>query len=249
MRKCMPPVASVILPTFNEKENIAQLIKAIDSHVQVAKEILVVDDDSPDGTAREVKKLQQSNPGIPVRLIVRKSDHGLVPSLNEGIRLAEGKIIAWMDADFSHPPEVLNLLITAVIGNRTDVAVASRFTSGGKQKPGTAGENRFVIAASSLFNTMLRGLIPGKVSDFTSGFIAVRKDILAGYSLQGTYGEYFLYLIAYLSRKRVNIREVGFSSPPRRYGKSKTTPTPDKFLPRVNRYLKAACNLYFSVKQ
>jgi dolichol-phosphate mannosyltransferase len=223
MRKPSPPVVSIILPTYNEKENIADLIKAIDAAVSVSKEILVVDDDSPDGTALEVAKLQKLKPGIPVRLIIRKSDRGLVLSLNEGIRQSAGKIIAWMDADFSHPPEVLDKLIGSVINDGYDAVIASRFKPGGRQKPNSPNDSRLAVTASTFFNRTLSIIFKLPVTDFTSGFIAVRKGLLSDYRLRGSYGEYFPKLVMHLTKQKASIRETGYISPPRRSGVSKTT--------------------------
>jgi dolichol-phosphate mannosyltransferase len=225
MKTQSSPVVSVILPTYNEKDNIADLICAIDSCVHVSKEILVVDDDSPDGTAQEVIKLQKMRKDITIRLIERKSNHGLVMSINEGIKQSKGKIVAWMDADFSHPPDILNRLVTSVSKGNIDVAIASRFAFGGKQKHHAQGESKLGILAGTFLNLILRTIISSPITDFTSGFIAIKKDIIVKHPLEGSYGEYFLELTSYLTKQNARIIEIGYESPARIHGVSKTAPT------------------------
>jgi glycosyltransferase involved in cell wall biosynthesis len=232
------PTTSIILPTYNEKENIIPLIEAIHSHVSSQKEIIVVDDNSPDGTAQTVKTYMLQHPQFSIRLIIRTSNRGLVPSINDGIHMTKGKIIAWMDADFSHPPEILQQLIEKVRKNECDVAVASRFGKGGKQKKHVQGESHLGIAASTLLNKILSRLFTSPITDFTSGFIALKKDAIKTYQLQGSYGEYFLKLIEYLSHNKAVIQEIGYISPPRLHGLSKTAPTPGIFIKHGLEYLK-----------
>jgi dolichol-phosphate mannosyltransferase len=219
------PFVSIILPTFNERENITGLVLDLDRCVSYRKEIIVVDDNSPDGTADALRKLKRKYPRLPVRIIVRITDHGLVPSLNDGIRSARGSIISWLDADFSHPPEVLEQLIKKVAEGNCDAAIASRFIKGGKQKQAADSESRSAILASTFLNTVLTRIMKLPVTDFTSGFIAVRKKLLTGIRLNGSYGEYFLPLVVHLTRKRAHICEIGYTSAPRRYGVSKTAPS------------------------
>src|SRR5262245_44558753 len=102
------PRVSVILPTYNEAGNILDLIDAI--HVALERtphEIIVVDDDSPDGTWRLVRDRIARVPNAGLRLIHRTSDRGLTASLREGVRAARGENLAWMDCDFSMPPASL----------------------------------------------------------------------------------------------------------------------------------------------
>jgi dolichol-phosphate mannosyltransferase len=239
-----PPFVSIILPTFNEQGNIAELIRSIDSMVTLSKEIIVVDDDSPDGTAQTVLKLQKDNPSLPIVLIIRKHNHGLVLSLNEGIQKAKGNIIAWMDADFSHPPHVLNMLIHAVSQGKSDVAIASRYSKGGKPKHEEKGESRLSILAGTFLNILLSRFFSFPVTDFTSGFVALDRTFLKSYKLKGSYGEYFLDLVIHLIDKKAKITEIGYESPPRMYGISKTAPTLKIFVKHGILYLKAVYNIW-----
>ena len=118
---------SVVLPTYNEKENIVVLIENIFRHLDQNTEILVVDDNSPDGTWKIVEKLTQTYPNL--RLIRRLNKRGLTSALTDGIKASAGNIVAWMDCDLSMPPEKLKELMNK-IDEGFDAAVASRFITG-----------------------------------------------------------------------------------------------------------------------
>lgn len=117
---------SVIIPTFNERDNIGRLIKEIVKRINA--EIVVVDDDSSDGTATIVEKLSRRNRNI--RFIHRKGRHGLGSAIIEGFEAARGDIIGVMDADFSHPPEVLEKIFKE-FDKGADIVLCSRYTEGG----------------------------------------------------------------------------------------------------------------------
>ena len=97
---------SVILPTYNEKDNIPLLISEIFRQLPYETEIIVVDDDSPDGTWQVVEEMAKENQNL--RLLRRVDKKGLVSALNDGIAVSEGDVVAWMDSDLSMPPEKLN---------------------------------------------------------------------------------------------------------------------------------------------
>src|SRR6266576_880987 len=102
---------SVILPTYNEAGNIVDLIRAINRSVTHPKEIIVVDDNSPDGTSGLVHDLIASGSVPNVRLETRLTDRGLTKSIRRGIELSQGDVVMWLDCDFSMPPEVMPALL------------------------------------------------------------------------------------------------------------------------------------------
>ena len=118
---------SVILPTYNEKENIEALLSEVVENVEPKPEMIVVDDYSPDGTWRIVEKIASRSPNV--KLIVRKGRRGLATAIAEGVEHSTGEIIVWMDCDFSQPPQLIPRLIEAL--SESDVAVASRYVKGG----------------------------------------------------------------------------------------------------------------------
>ena len=122
---------SVILPTYNEAENIRRIIPAIAKVFQDEKiqgEVIVVDDDSPDGTAGIASEFGNS---FPVRVYVRKSDRGLSKAVMKGFELARGEICVVMDADLSHPVEKIPDMVRPILEGKCDVTVGSRYVVGG----------------------------------------------------------------------------------------------------------------------
>src|SRR5262245_4632182 len=112
------PDLSVILPTFNERDNIVPLIRAIQSALgSITHEVLVVDDRSPDGTAAAAGTIAESDARI--RVIERTPPPGLTVSLLDGVRQARGPYVTWLDCDFSHPPAMLPAMFAAVSADRT----------------------------------------------------------------------------------------------------------------------------------
>ncbi len=109
---------SVILPTYNERENIGPLIVEIMRYVN-PKEIIVIDDASPDGTARVAQSLKKRIPCIKVKN--NSFRNGLTASIQQGIDLAQSKYVAWLDADFSHPPYLLRRMYHEI--QRADILI------------------------------------------------------------------------------------------------------------------------------
>lgn len=214
-------LVSVILPTYDEAGNIVDLIRAIHAAIAPPHEIIVVDDDSPDGTSRLVADLMASG-GVPgLRLETRLTDRGLTKSIRRGIELARGDVVMWLDCDFSMPPEVMPALLSK-IEEGYDIAVGSRFIAGGSAKDHAEGESKAAIALSKLLNVLTRLLLSRRFYDYTSGFIAVRKRVLAEVPLRGNYGEYFMDFIYRALLKGEKIVEIPYASVPRRAGESKT---------------------------
>jgi len=227
---------SVILPTYNEVENILPLIDAVDAAIVHPHEIIVVDDNSPDGTSQAVQGLIDSQRISNVRLKTRFTDRGLTKSLWEGITLARGDTIVWMDCDFSMPPELIPSLL-AHIEEGKDIAVGSRFVKGGAQKAVDPGESLLAIYLSSFLNIVLRWSLFPSFHDYTSGFIAVRRSLFTHIKLRGDYGEYFMDLMFRAILLEYMFVEVPFESVGRRAGKSKTAPNLRTLFKRGIKYL------------
>ncbi len=227
---------SIILPTYNEVGNIADLIEDIHLAVSHPHEIIVVDDNSPDGTSDLVQSLisRGSIPGL--RLETRMHDRGLTKSIWRGIELAEGDTVVWMDCDFSMPPDTIPQLL-AKVEEGNDIAVGSRFVSGGSQKEHGTGESHSVIFLSRLLSFMLRVLLSSKFRDYTSGFIAIRRDVFDQIKLKGDYGEYFIDLIFRSILLGHSVVEIPYICEPRRSGESKTAPNFPVLIKRGVKYL------------
>jgi dolichol-phosphate mannosyltransferase len=236
---------SVILPTFNERENVVPLVLEINRKIKVEREIIVVDDNSPDGTANEVKSLINKRKVKNLRIIVRKKNHGLTASIWDGILKSKGEIIVWMDCDFSHPPVLIPKLL-GQINNGYDIAVASRFIKGGGFKKNIQGksESNLQIILSRVMNYSIQILLGGGFKDYTSGFIAVRRNVFNNIKLHGDYGEYFIDLITRTILLQYKIIEVPFVNLPRKYGKSKTGSTLFTLIKRGIKYINLTFKLF-----
>ncbi len=223
---------SVVLPTFNERDNICDLIDAICRELQPAGyrfEIMVVDDSSPDGTAEVVRgryDLGDSTGGpIPnypagtLRLFVRTVDKGLAASIRDGLLLAQGQTLVVMDTDFNHDPAMIPQMVDLL--RHYDLVIGSRFVMRGGM------EDRQRYHFSQLYNVFIRVLFHIQIQDNLSGFFAVRRDRL--FSLASLfprifygYGDYFIRLLLVAWRSDWKILEVPVFYILRRHGTSKT---------------------------
>jgi len=233
---------SLVMPTFNEGGHIQDLInesaKAL-SECVADFEIIVVDDNSPDKTWELAEKC--ANNQNKVRVIRRMKDHGLTPSIQEGISAARCEVIAWMDCDFSHPPEKIPQLIY-MLNQGYDVAVNSRYCCGG-------GENRegkgsaIQLFLSLTLNWGIRFMLRSSFSDYTSGFIAARRKVFDSIKLRGDYGEYFIDLIYRAIRQGFGVCELPYVAQVRRSGESKTGSNLGQYLKRGRKYLTTVAKL------
>lgn len=232
-------LVSIVLPTYNEAENIIELIYALNKIIKHKKEIIVVDDNSPDGTSTLVKKLIKKNRKINLRLKTRFKNRGLTNSIKKGIELSRGDVVVWMDCDFSMPPKVI-LSLLEKIENGFDIAVGSRFVKGGGFKIDNSKgqkDSPIAIILSRFMNLSIQFLLGYGFRDYTSGFIAIKKIVFNNVKLRGDYGEYFIDLIYKSRLNNYKIVEVGYVCVPREKGESKTGQNLTQFLKRGVKYL------------
>jgi dolichol-phosphate mannosyltransferase len=237
---------SIILPTYNERENIIPLIERIIKAVPEEKEILVIDDNSPDGTAELVSHRYKEN--ALVRLIIRKNERGLCSAVQRGINEAAGDIIVWMDCDLSMPPEKIPELTGKIINESYDVAVGSRYVPGGKDRRTDSG--KFILffhtALSRIIVTFTSLLLCKSFKDWTSGFIAVKSEVIKKIPLNGDYGEFFIEMMFRMLKKGYKVVEVPYELIPRQRGESKTATNIFGFFVRGVKYIKCVLRLRFS---
>jgi dolichol-phosphate mannosyltransferase len=214
---------SVIVPTYNERENISPLIAETLAHVPDA-EIIVVDDDSPDGTSEEVERRWGRDHRV--RLIRRVGERGLPSALAAGIAAARGQKIAWLDADFNMEPAFLPVLFGAL--DEVDLAVASRYVPSGED----GRVSRLRVFGSIAANIVARRLLGAAVRDYTSGLMAVRREVCASVPLRPHYrhGDYCIDFLFRAHRAGLRIREIPFRCADRRVGETKTAATVREFL-------------------
>lgn len=215
-------MVTVILPTYNEKGNIIALIrelkKELSNHWQGRVEFVVIDDNSPDGTAQVVEELARTMPEI--RLFVRKDERGLASAVKKGILEARGEILILMDTDFNHRPSDVPRLLEKFHDN--DIVVGSRYIKGGWME--SSWIRHYLSCFFNLFVRLSLGL---RTTDNLSGFIAVKKSIFNTINLdeifQG-FGEYHIPFIWIAHQKNLRIREIPVIYNERTYGKSKFRP-------------------------
>lgn len=234
---------SVIMPTLNEAGNIASLIRSTVEALQQAEireiEIIVVDDDSPDRTWEVASRVVC--PTVHIKVIRRMEAHGLTASLSTGIRAARHNVIVWLDCDFSHPPERIPQMLY-MLDQGFDVVVNSRYVVGGEEdRVGKGGAiQRFM---STLLNWSIRFFLDASFADYTSGFVAVRKEVLQAIPLRGDYGEYFVDFIFRALHKRYRVCELPYTAMARRSGVSKTGTNLLQYIRRGWKYLGAVARL------
>jgi len=208
---------SIILPTYCERDNICNLISAIESSLLPLRqrvEILVVDDNSPDGTSQVVQEYQPG-PGVRVECFVRTQQRGLATAIRHGLEKSSGERIVVMDTDFNHSPNNLPELISFL--DDYDLVIGSRFARGGGM------EDRPRYFFSLIYNWFVRLVLQHGIHDSLSGFFAIRRQSLFTLDFDQVfrgYGEYFIRLtyLAFLRKYRIielpvfySLRQHGFS--------------------------------------
>lgn len=208
------PTISVIVPTYNEAENIVPLVESLHRVFSgTPYEIIVIDDNSQDGTGALAEKLSHR---YPVKLVVRKDKRGLASAVVDGFEKSSGRILAVIDADMQHPPEVLADLHEA-INNGADIAIASRYVPGGGCEGW--GLARRLISKGATFLAHL--LLPStrQVKDPMSGFFMLNKGVIADCDLEPT-GYKILLEILNLGQYQ-KVTEVPYTFRNRQHGRSK----------------------------
>ena len=208
---------ALVIPTLCEEENIGGLLghlRSVLDPLNLPYEILVVDDDSPDGTGAVVSAIAREDPRV--RLLVRKGERGLSGAILYGWRHTDAAILGVMDADLQHPPELLPQLLSAIHNGR-DIAIGSRYTPGG----GVGGWNpvRKLLSSAAVWATWSLQKPQLRAKDPMSGFFLVRRRCLDQIQFQPTG---FKLLLEILVRGRIqSLEEVPYSFGSRYRGASK----------------------------
>ncbi len=213
------PSLSIILPTYNERENIKILIPRLAKKFSaIPREIIVVDDSSPDGTGEEVLRTAAEIPNI--RLITRKEKNGIGNALRHGYNEATNDIILSSDSDLSFSPDDLMKLYDKIVTEDYDVVVGSRHSaSSGYETPSFAIKLKYAV--SRLGNGLLRALFRVPVRDFSVNCRAIRRDMWRFLSTKEN-GNFFLFEMIFLAQRAgARIGEVPVTFKDRQYGSSK----------------------------
>src|SRR3990172_7260843 len=169
---------TVVIPTYNEVENIPIIVERIFNvfhEHSLEGEVIIVDDNSPDGTSKIAYQLKNTYNNLGV--LCRVDKPGLSSAVLDGIQLAKGGIIGVMDADLSHPPEKIPELVKPILSGESDLIIGSRYVEGGNIENWPLSRR----ASSKLATLAARGLT--HIKDPMSGFFFFRKEVLDGVEL------------------------------------------------------------------
>jgi len=209
----------VVIPTYNECDNIANLIKKLQS-LKESPDILIVDDDSPDGTSDIVRKLIQKNEGI--YLLQRTGKRGLGSAYRDGFKFAlrhGWEYICQMDADFSHDPQDVSRLLSCCVQG-ADVVIGSRYVKGGKIK-GWPPKRWLLSRAANLYAQIITR---SSIDDLTGGFKCFRREALEKIDLERVTSEGYVFQVEmnYWARKEsLKIKQIPICFSDRQRGASK----------------------------
>lgn len=210
----------IVIPTYNEVENIQALVEEVKKAKTPGTAILFVDDSSPDGTGKAIEGLSEKEPWV--MLLTRSGKMGIGSAYQDGFREAIARLnpsaIVEMDADLQHPPSALPALIGA-LEKGADVAVGSRYVDGG----GVSGWSLWRRVVSRSANAYARTMLGIKVKDATSGFRAYTKEAAARVSEANLPARGFEFQIASLKvlKTGTKIEEVPYTFSARAAGRSK----------------------------
>lgn len=211
---------TVVIPTYNEAENLPKLVSAL-FDLGLDLKVLVVDDNSPDGTGQAADQLALEHRGR-VAVIHRPGKLGLGSAYIQGFRRAleaGAQVIAQMDADFSHPPQILPVLVNTL--EHCDVALGSRYIPGGSVDLEWPAWRKGLSAFGNLYARLILRL---PVRDATGGFRAWRCEALSGMPLQRikSNGYAFQVEMTYVAhRLGYSFQEIPFYFADRQWGHSK----------------------------
>jgi len=210
---------ALIIPTLNEAENIRGVLnrtRSVLDPVGINYEILVVDDDSSDGTGEIVSAISLEDPRV--RLIVRKGAKGVAGATLLGWENTDASIVGAMDADLQHPPELLPALVSAILAGH-DVAIGSRYAAGGSL--GNWNLPRKLLSNAALWVAIPVQRKQIRAKDPTAGFFLVRRECIDQIQFQRTG---FKLLLDVLVRGRIrSIKEIPYTFESRHHGASKAT--------------------------
>jgi len=176
-RTATAPTLALVVPTFNERERLPELVRAIFAAYDaggVEGELVIVDDNSPDGTGDVADELARS---FPIRVVHRAGKLGLGTAVIEGFDAAEAEIVGVIDADLSHPPDLVPRMLRVLQQDGADLVIGSRYIPGG----GTHNWEMSRVLMSRFACLLARQLTP--VRDPTSGFFLMRRERARGVTI------------------------------------------------------------------
>jgi dolichol-phosphate mannosyltransferase len=238
---------SIVIPTYNEAENISRLIEAIEDNLPPGffTEIIVVDDNSPDGTGKIVETYTQNNnnatkksslqrqdqeqkqknvleingnKNCSVKVINRQNRTGLIPAILQGISSSAGDYILVMDADFSHSPENIPRMIEELLHNPDQIVVASRYIKG-SSVVGWPVKRKIISRCANIIARYVLRLC--NITDPMSGFFAFRRHLIENITIDTSGYKLLLELLVKVNGGSTRVREIPYTFTDRQSGRSK----------------------------
>ena len=211
------PQLSVIVPTFNERDNVTTLLRRLEATLAgVAWEVIFVDDNSPDGTWEVVRGLARQDSRI--RCIRRIGRRGLSGACIEGILASSAPCAAVIDADLQHDETQLPKMLALLQGGEADLVVGSRYIEGGSAD----SFNKQRAGASALATEVAKRVLRVKIADPMSGFFMIRRDCFEQLAPQlSTHGFKILLDIVATARGNLRVKEIPYTFGSRLHGESK----------------------------
>lgn len=212
---------TIVIPTYNEAENLPKLVSALFSLPLADLSILVVDDNSPDGTGQLAEELKLAHPGQ-VEVLHRPGKLGLGSAYIQGFQLAlrqGAEAVVQMDADFSHPPEKLVEMAQHLPG--CDVVLGSRYIPGGSVDVRWPAWRKILSGGGNIYARTILGL---KVHDVTGGFKMWKRETLSAMPLERIRSNGYIFQVemCYVATKLgFQFKEIPIYFADRRWGKSK----------------------------
>ena len=213
----MDKKTSIILSTLNEGPVIEETINEIFKHIKNV-EIVLVDDNSSDGTLEKVKKIQNPN----LKIFSRKN-RGLASAFLLGLINSTGEVVGWTD---SNMPSLIKKIPTMINRlDKDDMVVLSRYVNGGSDE-----RSKLRIISSKIINLLCQIILSPKIKDYTSGVFVMKRNVLNSVvPISYGHGEFFIEFIYNAKKSGLNILELPYSHPPDMEGVSKTAPNIIRF--------------------
>jgi dolichol-phosphate mannosyltransferase len=216
----LPQSLTVIVPTYNESQNITKILDSLRQHLSsfLETEIIVIDDNSPDGTGKIVEEYAKKDKNTnkhSVKVIHRKTRRGLSSAILTGIRSAKGESVVVMDSDFSHPPQTIPKMVEELHNSGCDIVVASRYIEGGSVS-GWPFKRRLLSKGATKIAQHGLGI---KIKDPMSGFFAFKRHVIKNINFDAI--GYKILLEILVKAKGVKVKEIPYVFIDRRSGASK----------------------------
>ena len=207
------PALALVVPTYNERDRLPELVRAIFAAYEaggIDGELVIVDDNSPDGTGAVADGLAKT---YPITVLHRAGKLGLGTAVVEGFGAANAEIVGVIDADLSHPPELVPRMLSVLHAEQADMVIGSRYVPGG----GTSNWEASRVLMSKFACVMARGLTP--VRDATSGFFLMYRDRARGVTISA--GGFKICLELLIRSEPKTVVEVPYVFKGRTVGESK----------------------------